>query len=69
MYFIVLFKEHPMTVLSAPKGDVLGYFAQYRKGKSATERSGITWKALSELEKNVPELTCKESAERQRKVC
>ncbi|EGQ7738274.1 hypothetical protein ACPSLY_13810 [Vibrio parahaemolyticus] len=58
-----------MTVLSAPKGDVLGYFSNYRKGKSSTERSGITWKALSELERNVPELTCKQVNESHRKAC
>ncbi|EKF9984710.1 hypothetical protein [Vibrio cholerae] len=58
-----------MTVLSAPKGDVLGYFANYRKGKSSTERSGITWKALGELEKNIPELTCKQAIKQQRQAC
>ena len=48
-----------MKILATPKGDVNEYFANYRNGKSSTERSGITWKALSELEKKVPELTCK----------
>lgn len=58
-----------MTVLSAPKGDVFGYFSNYRKGKSSTERSGITWKALSDLERNVPELTSPKAGSRHKKAC
>ncbi|MGF1716125.1 hypothetical protein L4D08_14710 [Photobacterium chitinilyticum] len=57
-----------MTVLSVPKGDVGAYFAAYRNGKSSTERSGITWKALSDLEKHVPELTCKTAPMQQKRA-
>ncbi|WP_413113846.1 hypothetical protein [Thaumasiovibrio sp. DFM-14] len=35
----------------------------YANGKKPCERFGLTWESLSELERKVPSLTCKQDPE------
>ncbi|MBE5145597.1 MULTISPECIES: hypothetical protein [Vibrio harveyi group] len=49
-----------MKNVQVSRSDVKGIVAKlFDNGKTPSERFGLTWKQLSELERNVPELTCK----------
>lgn len=40
----------------------------YANGKTPSERFGMTWEMLSELEQNNPQLTCKQGSDCHDKV-
>ncbi|EIY8041237.1 hypothetical protein MNR05_001331 [Vibrio vulnificus] len=48
-----------MKNVQATRSDIKGFVeGLFSNGKSPSERFGVTWKQLSELEKQVPQLTC-----------
>lgn len=51
-----------MKYIQASRSDIEKFAASfYSQGKSAMECFDMSWEALSELEKKVPDLTCKTS--------
>ncbi|WP_157810313.1 hypothetical protein [Vibrio sp. HA2012] len=50
-----------MKLVQADRSDIKKFVASlYENGKTPSERFGMTWNSLSQLEKDVPELTEKE---------
>lgn len=51
-----------MKYIQASRNDIEKFATNfYNQGKSAVECFDMSWDALSELEKKVPQLTCKTS--------
>jgi len=49
-----------MKHIQAKAADIKMFVAaMYKNGKTPSDSAGLSWESLSELEKKVPELTCK----------